>query len=740
MHRWTHLAVACVLLAAAPSQADAEPFQSGKVLAEWVVLGPLPNPIIPLEQRTGPVDGAGFDRDFLLELGGEAQADLADGAAVTCDGEVFTARAIQAPSGQLVDFLPLFNPSPHKVAYACCTVTSDRAQRVFGLFGSDDRAMVWVNGQRVHRFDASTRGVVFDQDQFAVDLQPGDNRVLVKVENNSGGWGFVLRLVDEPTYRASVERAQRVALIRQLQEEQLLTEYGGQLIVRGRVSPTHWTNPQVLTTCLGDYTQVHRWFDRDGNEVAGPTTPGRYALYTELTAADGRVVRRATTFFASSAPVEPWRLSLTAQPAYVPELGVPRAVWDEQSDALSRFGGESMAYLLDGTPHGAAFLAALDDRQRELDAGQTDPPPAWLNWHVRDQEYHLMVKAKVLGVELKQPLAEPRVVEGEPATVLHTGTSDDAGFDAGLSEALEPLLQAWANDTGVPFTFLVARHGVIVHHGAYGSWQGEPATTQTPFDVASISKLMTGSMLAQCLDQGLIELDAPMGRYLPDLPTEGDKVMTVRMGMTHMAGTENSGMWGELNNPWLENNVAIGLETYEPGVRYQYNGLSLNLVARCMEMTSGKSFIRLVNEHLFGPLGMTHTWMFDTAYGTRTTAEDLAHLGQMLLNEGRYGDRVFFSPQTLHAIQPVRLADHFPRLADTQREYGLGNTWASPAAFELDKPPFSERTLTHGSATASVLLIDYENDMIIAMARPDVGDQYSEHYRPVLEAIARFRR
>jgi len=107
----------------------------------------------------------------------------------------------------------------------------------------------------------------------------------------------------------------------------------------------------------------------------------------------------------------------------------------------------------------------------------------------------------------------------------HEGTLEEAGFTAGLNEAIDEIAEKWAQETGVPFTFMVVRHGVIAHHNAYGSIRGKPIDTHAAFDIASISKMLTGVLLAQFIEQGLIELDAPIGEYLPDLPIEGDKVM-----------------------------------------------------------------------------------------------------------------------------------------------------------------------------------------------------------------------
>jgi hypothetical protein len=83
----------------------------------------------------------------------------------------------------------------HCMAYATCVVTSPRAQDVQMRFSSDDAAIVWFNGRQVWRHDGP-RGVHWDSDVVPVNLPAGETRILVKVYNGVGQWGFVMRFTD----------------------------------------------------------------------------------------------------------------------------------------------------------------------------------------------------------------------------------------------------------------------------------------------------------------------------------------------------------------------------------------------------------------------------------------------------------------------------------------------------------------------------------------------------------------
>ncbi len=78
------------------------------------------------------------------------------------------------------------------IAYASCTVTSPRSRKMQMRFGSDDDAIVWLNGKEIWRHNGS-RGLERDNDIIDIVLPAGESRILVKVCNRSGMWGFFMR-------------------------------------------------------------------------------------------------------------------------------------------------------------------------------------------------------------------------------------------------------------------------------------------------------------------------------------------------------------------------------------------------------------------------------------------------------------------------------------------------------------------------------------------------------------------
>jgi len=89
---------------------------------------------------------------------------------------------------------------------------------------------------------------------------------------------------------------------------------------------------------------------------------------------------------------------------------------------------------------------------------------------IRDHEYHLALKRKVLGLEKKYPpLRRPHKKKGKSAPVLHAGTEKEAGFRAGTAKKLRAICEQWYQESGEPFIVLVARIGqLLLNKGAYG--------------------------------------------------------------------------------------------------------------------------------------------------------------------------------------------------------------------------------------------------------------------------------
>jgi len=504
----------------------------------------------------------------------------------------------------------------------------------------------------------------------------------------------------------------------------------------GKFPELDWDRPYFVENVMGKFPLKARWFNSELNEVSAPEEPGRYAFYLEAKTPNGKVIRRASTVYCRPKNWFGWSEKPKAFLDFIPVDGVDRAVWKEHEDAIATFAGRTVLLSILRQQEGAILMSYLHEMKTSGDKPALTDTPI-----IRDHDYHLALKRKILGVENKYPLLKmPKRMEKNKATVLHEGMEEEAGFKPGTREKIREVCQSWFEESDEPFIVLVARHGAVIVHEPFGEWTWGQLTRNTPTEMASLTKLVTGLMFAQFVDQGLINIDDPVGKFLPDYPVTGGKAITLRHCFTHTTGLYGHEEWGGMHNPWLDNVIANGLEYLTPGKVHEYNGMGYDLAGKVMEIVSGKSIFRLMRENLFDPLEMNNTTLEeDLGFSCFSTAGDFAKFGQLLLNKGSYGELEFFSPQTFEKILPKLLSEYYP---DIDKEWGIGITWMRQAHPEAgkngipkDATVLSRNVIGHGSATSAILRVDLENDLVIAQSRRRGGKAYDEYLAKFLMAI-----
>ncbi len=144
-----------------------------------------------------------------------------------------------------------------------------------------------------------------------------------------------------------------------------------------------------------------------------------------------------------------------------------------------------------------------------------------------------------------------------------------------------------------------------------------PVTPETLFQVGSISKTFTGTLLMQLAEQGKIDLDAPVRKYLRDLKLRDEGVakrVTTRHLLTHMGG------WvGDYFNDFGNGEDALAkmvkdiarLPQIQPlGTIWSYNNTGFNIASRIIEVIARKPYEQAAQEMLLDPLALKMTFFF----------------------------------------------------------------------------------------------------------------------------------
>ncbi len=382
-------------------------------------------------------------------------------------------------------------------------------------------------------------------------------------------------------------------------------------------------DPNLAEDLLGPYTLETTFYDANYHEVLAANEPGRYGAVVKMTPRQGRARLYFRTLFAL-----PRGMSLTCTTKLPPPPGEPRAVVDKNAAAINRVVQQCLSKGADRDANIAALLAGIYETSPE-----GDPVTAQTDIFARDRQWWVGLKRKLYGMEQAYPanFVCPRPKEGTPATVLHAGTLAEAGMKPDTVEKLDALLTEWAANSDQSFGVCVARHGVVILEKAYGQRGGRPMTLTDKSSMASITKLIAGTALMMAVDQGRLQLDDPVTKYLPAFRgAKMNKELTIR----HLYNHTNSlwGHWGDNLNDldqlfgWYAPHIQVGLA-------YNYNGLDMALGGKILELVSGEALPSYYKHHLLDPLGLVNTEVVGSSADARSTARDMATIGQMLLEQ-----------------------------------------------------------------------------------------------------------
>lgn len=204
----------------------------------------------------------------------------------------------------------------------------------------------------------------------------------------------------------------------------------------------------------------------------------------------------------------------------------------------------------------------------------------------------------------------------------------DEAIDRAISDQVIPGAVLW----------LESRDGLYTR--AYGNRLTMPAvelmTEDTIFDLASLTKVLaTTPAILQLADQGKIDLDAPVIRYLPEFaeggiremppelrnpdatpPTTDDRMgITVRQLLTHVSGLppglflSEGDFWG--HEQGVRRACQIGLWE-KPGTRFRYSDVNFILLGEVVRRASGERLDHYIAKHLYAPLGLRETRFLPT--------------------------------------------------------------------------------------------------------------------------------
>lgn len=318
------------------------------------------------------------------------------------------------------------------------------------------------------------------------------------------------------------------------------------------------------------------------------------------------------------------------------------------------------------------------------------------------------------------------------------------------------LLESWTTGPDAPVpggALLVGRRGKTLEPRFFGR-QGpeagaEPIRRDGMFLLASISKPFTYLAGLMLVERGLLNLNDPVMRYLPDFAAHHKEGTLVNQLFTHTSGMpdmlENNTELRRAHAPlskYIQHAVRDTVPLFPPGTNYSYQSMGTLVVAELVQQLSGLSIDAFLKRELFDRLGLRSTGLgsrgfdrkrlvrvqtpeyqqgsdfgWNSVYwqelgspwgGMFSAPEDLAVLCQLMLSAGAWGGERILSPGTVQMMTTNRLND-YPLLSEPIRRtqpWGLGwrmNHPGTPGSWSdlLDRDVFG-----HTGATGTMVWMD----------------------------------
>jgi len=325
------------------------------------------------------------------------------------------------------------------------------------------------------------------------------------------------------------------------------------------------------------------------------------------------------------------------------------------------------------------------------------------------------ILSSLLSVAITILARQGKRVPAVAAPSLLAQSFPDKTSDAAPHDAIDTYIEQQLDHLNVPGAAVAIVEGdQIVHQRGFGQARpgGMPPSPQTPFVLGSTTKSFTALAVMQLVEAGKVDLDAPVQRYLPWFRVadpQASAQMTVRQLLNQTSGLPAASGWAPLadfdSSPDAGERQARALATLQlsrpPGCAFEYSNMNYNLLGLIVEAASGESYAAYVQDHIFRPLDMRHSYTTRTeaqqnglALGHRywfaypvaapdlplprgslpagyliSSTEDMSHYLIAQLNDGRYGDAQILSPAGIAEMH--RPGVKFTMMGVSE-QYGMG--------------------------------------------------------------------
>ncbi|MEM7535078.1 MAG: serine hydrolase domain-containing protein [Chloroflexota bacterium] len=382
-------------------------------------------------------------------------------------------------------------------------------------------------------------------------------------------------------------------------------------------------------------------------------------------------------------------------------------------------------------------------------------------------------------LRVENPSLDHKILFGQPVDFAAVGMNPD-----GVRRIHDVFQQQLASQEHWAAQLVVLRHGRVVVDVAGGLAHKRSrrlATQDTLFHCFSISKSFTAVCIHHLVEQGKVELDAPIATYWPAFGSKGKETATVRHALLHQSSVPTKGIYGQIRHwpNWarVTKNVAQLRAEFPPGERTAYHLVNNGFIlGEIVQRVTGTPIEAYLTEHFLTPMGLYDTsiglplarwgeaahiycgdlsqrgiaWVFNLprirsavmpASTLNSTARDLAIFFQMLINQGAYDGQRYLQAETIQAATQLYYEGYDGTLED-QTRWGLGFMLGG---IKRENQPLgigmgaksSLTTIAHYGQNSSMVWGDAAQNLVVAFVtnRLQERDRTIQRFHDVSETV-----
>lgn len=362
------------------------------------------------------------------------------------------------------------------------------------------------------------------------------------------------------------------------------------------------------------------------------------------------------------------------------------------------------------------------------------------------------------------------------------------GFDSARLKLIPARMQKFVDEREIAGTVTLVRKGGVNVLLAANGWADReakiPMMSDTVFQVMSMTKPVTALAVMICAERGLLNLDDPVERFIPELAdlkvtqADGSLVkkksrLTIRHLLTHTSGFPSIDPGG-LDD---DQKIKVTLKQYaalmpslpliaEPGERISYSGPGIALAGRIVEIASGQSLQDFVQSAIFDPLSMKDTSFFykpnysgrmarlhesersemkviggdpkrpgaiyaNPAGGLYSTAQDMANFLECIVNGGALHGKRLVSPRACKTMTTLQTGELLSDGTDAQG-YGLGFSVVRSARGTANLKPIG--AFGHTGAYGTEFWADPSQKFVVVFMSQSFSDRVHKTFNTMVNA------